>query len=234
MQAGPWRLRYERSTPQAELAVAIRPDGSAFVERRRGAECRLSHDDLPHLQFEQPAKGPVKLTVGVGDARREFQAGCLWRLVLQQPDVCRRRLLPLLESLRPGWDLAGSAARLEGALVLAAQSGVLPDRGRWAEAVDQLGSGRFSRRRAAERNLQAAGPAVAGYLRGLDPTVLDRERRGRIARILQAVSAVGDDTPPRVAAQLVDDAAVWTALAESDDPQVRAVAKRQLKKLARP
>jgi hypothetical protein len=137
----------------------------------------------------------------------------------------------VLEKLRPGWQLQETAVELEAALVAAAASGQTPDRQSWAKLVDQLGSERFAERRAAERQLRAAGPAVVAYLQSINIDRFDAERRERIERLLESLSTTADDVPQRIAMWLVDDPTIWLAILASNEVEHRRTAHAQLEKL---
>jgi hypothetical protein len=116
--------------------------------------------------------------------------------------------------------------------VRAAAEGDLPDPGRWAVLVEQLGDERFSRREAADRELRSLGRVVSIYLQQLDASQLDAEQHYRVRRILMALSARTDnDTPPEVAQWLAGDPVVWLAMLSRDDEPTRRLAAERLKAL---
>jgi hypothetical protein len=219
-------LRYELKTTREQLVIDFDSPDSLTIERHAGEGASI----VP-LSFAQPAKGNLRLVVGEGETRKVFEAPSFWHLLQLAPQAAREHLLPILDSLRPGWQLAAAADGLEDALVQAAESGLAPDRTQWAKLVEQLGSSRFNERRIAERRLREAGPAVVAYLQSLPLGSLDVERRVRIKRLLESLATTADDTPQRIAMWLIDDAQIWLAVLRSEDAHHRSVAHQQLEKL---
>lgn len=219
-------VRYELSTPQQRLVVEFLDHDVAIIERRP-----LGDSKAVPLRFNQPHDGPLQLAIGDGEERIVYQAGSFWHLLLSAPQPCHEHLLPILSALRPGWHLEETAGRIEDALVRVADSGALPDRSNWQQLVEQLGSARFSERRAAERQLREAGPAVVAYLRRVDLDSLDAERRVRISRLLESLSSTADDTPQRIATWLIDNPTIWLAILQSEDASRRRTATAHLSRL---
>jgi hypothetical protein len=227
-------LRYERKTPREHLVIDFDSSHSLTIERRAAIDDPAAEDaaTVVPLSFTQPAEGELRLAVGDGESRQTFAARSFWHLMLQAPKPSRQELLPILAALRPGWQLDAAADGLVASLVQVADSGLVPDRREWSKLVEQLGSGRFSERRTAERRLREAGPAVVAYLQTLPLASMDAERRERIQRLLESLSTTADDSPQRIAMWLIDDANIWLAVLASDDAHHRQVAHAQLEKIA--
>jgi hypothetical protein len=219
-------LHYELKSAREQLVIDFDSPASLTIERRVGEDGKLA------LSFAQPAEGNLQLAIGDGESRKSIEAPSFWHLLLLAPAASREHLLPILDSLRPGWHLGESADGLNDALVQVAESGLVPDRTQWTKLVEQLGSDRFSERRTAERRLREAGPAVVAYLQTLPLASLDVERRVRVKRLLESLATTADDTPQRIAMWLIDDAQIWLAVLASEDAHQRRIAHEQLEKLA--
>ncbi|MGQ9576670.1 MAG: hypothetical protein ACUVUC_15285 [Thermoguttaceae bacterium] len=219
-------IDYELTTPDQQLSVRFTAANRLEIRRIPKGDSRI----VP-IEFQQPAAGPVWLKVG-GSEPREHQAPSLWHLFLAEPALCREQLAPLLNYLRPDWDLPTTAEQIAALLVQSASGGSSPDHKRWAELVKQLGDDRFAKREAADRQLREAGRAVVAYLQQLDPSRLDAEQQFRIRRIILALTDTGaDDTPEQVAAWLLYDPAAWLTLLCHQTEATRRAAARQLEVL---
>jgi hypothetical protein len=219
-------VHYELVTPDVRLLADFSEPNCVEIEStpcsdRGGAALRL----------KQPARGPIELTVGRGSDARHCRASSFWHLMLREPELCEIHLVPILTSLRPGWQLDRATAEVEMNLLRLARDGHLPHSDQWEELVEQLGHKTFRVRRAAERELRASGQAVVAYLSQLDPRQLDTEQRERIRRIVRSQVAQTEDTPQRVALWLAADEAVWLAMMSRQDPNTRSVATMHLARL---
>ena len=76
-------------------------------------------------------------------SREVCQAASLWHLLVEQPELCKKHLVPLLEIFRPEWRLTQRAHEAEEELLHMASCGQIPDRQRWAALVDQLSDDRL-------------------------------------------------------------------------------------------
>ncbi len=216
-------LDYDLATPAEEITVRFSAANRLDIRRVPKVE-----SDAALVEFHQPAAGPVSLKVGKSDPQT-YQAASLWHLFVQEPAVCRQRLMPLLNLLHSDWDLAKTGDEVEGLLLRMAGAGTLPDQSRWAELVRQLGDGRFAAREAADRRLREAGRSVVPYLQKLDPARLDAEQQLRIRRIVQALTtSSGDDAPEQLASWLSGDPAIWLAMLSRPEESTRRLAVRQL------
>jgi hypothetical protein len=184
------------------------------------------------VDFRQPPKDPLRLSVGSQAEVRTYEAASLWHLFLAQPEACHKHLAPLLSVLNRQWDISRTAAEVEAALVRAAAEGDLPDPRRWAELVEQLADDKFSRREAADRELRDLGRVVFTYLRQLDASQLDAEQHYRVRRILISLSASwDDDTPQQIAAWLAGDPTVWLSMLSRESESTRRLAAERLEAL---
>lgn len=217
-------MTYQRSTPQEELSISV-GSGNRISIRRSGKE----GSSIVPVQFDQAPGEPISLALGPDDKQQVYRAATLWHLLVEQPDACRKHLVPLLELLRPDWRLAETAAAIEAELLQAAAVGQLPDRRQWDALVQQLADERFAKREEADRKLRSAGQRVLGYLRGLDLDRLDAEQQYRVRRIINSLTRkTGDDTAEQFAAQLVGDPDAWLALLARREESTRRLAARQL------
>jgi hypothetical protein len=182
------------------------------------------------LSFAQRPDRPLTLELEQDGVQRQWQAQGLWRLYLQDPEIVRDHLLPLLEQLHPSWQLAATAAQIEETLVRTqfVHTPKRPDRQRWAQWVVELGSAKFSERQNAERELRGAGQAVVPYLQSLDHGQLDAEQAARIRSVIDSLSVEYEDRVDRVTAWLAGDEMVWLALLNREDADRRRVAAEQL------
>jgi hypothetical protein len=221
-------LKYERTSSREQVKIEMEAaGGKAIISRTPRGKSSFAA-----MQFEHASGGKVKLMLGVGDRRREFQADTLWRLAIVQQKECNEHLLPLLDLLHPNEKLEGMVGRIEKSLLGHANEDVAVAEARWAALVKQLGDDQFSKREAADRALRAGGVSATAYLRHLDIEKLDAEQQFRIRRILRALTVQSDDDlPDDVAASLAKDSGVWLALLGRPDVATRRTAARQLAKL---
>jgi hypothetical protein len=183
------------------------------------------------VRFVQPASGPVTLEVGLPATK--YSAASLWHLLLAEPGVCQKHLLPMLGELRPHWRLMELAESMERALIAQAGADVHAQRRQWQAWVEQLASESFADRQAADVALRSAGQPVVAFLRQQNPTELDPEQRRRIAGILAEVCDGSADSPERVADWLLDDKAIWLTLLGRGEIDQRIAAAEHLSKLCR-
>jgi hypothetical protein len=153
-------------------------------------------------------------------------------LYLAEPAVCRDHLLPLLELLRPDWRLAETADRIVDVLMQGSTlDAPLPWR-QWRRWVAELGADEFAVRRAANRQLRAAGPAIRSFLESYDTRRLDAEQRHRVRSILRVLASRSDNTSPEaIASWLSTDPRVWLAMLSDENPGQRQIAKDRLERL---
>lgn len=224
--SGSTAVHYELKTPQQHLLVDFDSRGGLTIKQRPAGA-----GPIAPVTFLQRRGEELKLILGPPDEQRVHRGRTLWHLMLLSPDATRQHLLPILMSLRPGWQIEETADRLEEALVQVARRGKLPEREKWSQLVEQLGSSRFSERRAAERQLREAGPSIVAFLQSMPLASLDAERRVRVERLLDSLSTSADDTPHRIALWLVDDPVIWLAVLRSGQLEHRRLAHRHLEML---
>lgn len=223
-QNGRLHLTYERTAKDESLKVSVSGDGDAVSISRapRGQSA------IVPVEYRQDPREKITFSVGDGDRKQTFSADGLWQLLIIRRKECEEHLLPLLEVLRPDWEIAETAAGIEVKLLHGASEKIAKRR-RWDSLVEQLGDERFAKREAADRTLRADGSAAIGYLRQLDFDRLDAEQQFRIRRILEALDEEDkDDSAEEVAERLAGDSAVWLALLARPEPESRKTAARQL------
>jgi hypothetical protein len=221
---GAINLRYELTGPDEQMRIEL-------VESQRLRIQRTRTNPPYELDFEQEAGKPLTLFLDSDDGKRQLEGESFWHLYLAEPELVRRHVVPLLEILRPGWQLATTGAAIEDALVQRPHD---PRRGAlaaWSQLVDRLASPKFAERASAQRELAAAGPIVVPYLQGLDRRRLDAEQAARIRAVIESLSADNEDSADRGATWLSGDEQVWLALAGREEPVKRRTAARQLKLL---
>ena len=218
---GAINLRYELTGADEQFRIEL-------VESQRLRIQRTRTSPPYEVDFEQEAGKPLTLFLDCEEGKRRLEGESFWHLYLAEPELVRRHVIPLLEILRPGWQLAATGAAIEDALVQRPHD---PRRGAlaaWAQLVDRLAGPKFADRAGAQRELIAAGPIVVPYLQGLDRRRLDAEQAARVRAIIESLSADNEDSADRGATWLSGDEQVWLALAGREEPAKRRTAARQL------
>ena len=221
-------VNYKRTTPERVTMVEFDSPNSVTIEMLPGDE---NSGDFAAVKYTQPTDGAVQLVIDDGRQTRTHRGASFWHLMLLSPTDVQEHLLPVLAMLRPGWPIEETAQEIESSIIEIANSPHRPDRKRWEQLIEQLGSPSFQQRRTAERLLREAGPAVVTFLNSLSPDSLDAERRARVDRLLSSLSSSADDTPDRIAMWLIDDPLIWTVVLESEKASNRALAKTELEKI---
>jgi hypothetical protein len=216
-------LRYQYADPHQQWLVEIENRRQVSIQRRP-----REGSDLAGLRFQQAENGGIRLSVDLPAGPSEVAARDLWHLLLEEPELSRQHLVPVLESLRPNWQLLGQSQQLETALVQLAASPRLREIEPIQRLVDQLADPEFPRRQAADRQLRAMGQWGAAHLDRIDTRTLSAEQRLRVERIRQSLRLATGDTPRRVAVWLIDDLSVWLALLDRNEPQTRVAAAQHL------
>ncbi len=220
-------VTYERTAPDERLSCEIE-DGSKVTIQLvpRSASERAT------VIFHQPNEGSLTLTVATDQGSHIYHAPTLWQLLIFEPEVCREHLVPLLELLRPSWQLGSQAQEIEKTLCQerVVKEGI--DHAGWQSYIRALASARFVERERAEQQLIECGPIIVPYLRSQERSALDAEQAFRMRRIIRTLAAeVDEDTPERVAVALAGDPRVWYSLLARDDVAVRRTAGQRLGKL---
>lgn len=217
-------FRYERVAPSRQLLFELDANGQLQVR-----QLPLGESAIPAVEFHQPVTGKIHLSIqgATGPAQR-LTAESLWHLLLAHPQECRDHLLPLLEQVRPDWQLLQQSRQVEEGLFQLARTQQTPSRSQWQQWVDQLADSDFGTRQTADRHLREAGQAVLPFLESIPDTQLDAEQRLRIRTIRRTLAPRGGDEPQRVAVWLSNEPNVWVTLLDHADPARRADAAHRL------
>ena len=214
-------LQYELVSPDEQLSIAL-VDGKRLSIRRQRSEPKYA------LEFEQDPDGPLLFTLTEGDQRSSLRADSFWHLYLDEPELVRRRLVPVLEILHPSWQLASLGSALEESLFERAQNPQPLDTHRWNRLVDDLASPKFSDRTTAERELRAAGQVILPFLQNLDRTRLDAEQASRVRALVDSLAVSYEDSIDRIATWLAGDEQIWLSLLSRAELPRRRLAAKQL------
>ena len=222
-------LRYERTAGELQTSLEVDDEGQLLLR-----SVLRQDDQLFETRLVQPFQGALTLFVEAEKKTAAYSAPNLWRLALDQPDVCRQKLFPLLESLRPHWRLSEQAQGLEQELAALASRDWQTPRQQWAEWVAALDSDDFSERQQALLKFRAAGQPALAWLQRLPQPQLSAEQRLRVSELTRQIAYPEGDVARRTALWLVDDPGAWLALLQREDPAVRATAWEQFSALRRP
>jgi hypothetical protein len=216
-------IEYELTTAAEQLSVGI-VDGQQVTVSRRPTKDSSGAE----VEFSQPRDGPLKLSVASGGIVHEASGLTLWHLLLAEPELCRRHLLPLLEMFRADWRLMETAQSIESQMLRTAQAYDPENLQRWGVLVADLASDRFTVRQAADRQLRSGGPAVLPYLQSLDHRRLDFEQWSRIRHIIESQEYGDEDLPDGVAGRLMGDRRLWLIFLDRPEESSRRIAAQQM------
>jgi hypothetical protein len=220
-------VTYERRTPDERMSFEIVRGNIVTIQ-----VIPRSTDDHPTVVFVQPSEGPLTLTVSINDRTATYDGPSLWHLLLLEPDACREHLIPLLETMRPNWQIGPQAEWIESALCHDNSSQVAVNRPAWQQSLAAMASDRYLDRERAEQQLRGAGPVVIPFLRAQERSRLDAEQLFRIRRIMRSLASDGDeDTPDRVMPWLTGDPRIWYGLLQRDSAKVRRTAANRIARL---
>jgi hypothetical protein len=217
-------LQYDLVAQGERLQIAVTGGNQLSISHGRSTEGY-------QLEYRQLPDGPVELTIDSNGQKRVWKADGYWQIDLAEPEVVRRRLAPLLELLRPSWQLAHLGSEIEDALLTRPSIDQKKDLPRWTEWVDRLASPRFAARQQAQRELLQAGQAVLPVLQSLDKGQLDAEQAYRVRTLIESLAIDYEDRVDRVAATLANSADVWLSLMARDELAKRRVAAKRLTSL---
>jgi hypothetical protein len=210
-----------------EILTANVVDGRQFTISRRSKSA-----DGVAIEFNQPQDGPITLAVKENGNAREAKGATIWHLLIAEPELCGRCLIPLLEMFRPDWHLTETARSIAAQMLRTAGEFREDNLRAWDSLVADLASDRFAERQRAERELRAAGATVIPYLQGLDRRRLDFEQRSRIQHIIDSADNDDEDRAEGVASRLMADRQVWLVLLDRPDETTRRTAARALSYLS--
>jgi len=216
-------LSYSLKKGEEEFGVTVRAGTEISLRETRPAGAKGLSFQLQQLPGE-----PILLLVTEGNKQRTVRASTIWNLLLMEPELGRQQFIPLLEMLRPDWNLASNVAALEESLFHRAASDHSPNHRQLSRLVEQLASNKFSERHRAERELRAAGHVVLPFLEGLDRTRLDAEQWERVRNLIDDLEDDREDKVDRMAVWLAGHEQTWLALMSNDEEWKRRAAGEQL------
>ena len=218
-------LRYEIDSIQGRLLIEV-PHGDALSAYWRmvepSGETEVVYRQLPDR---------VLFSVNGPAGEKRFVQRSLWHLLICQPELSRRYLLPMLTLCRNKWNLGEQLDQVQQELCRCADTIRLPSRGQLMTWVRQLSSTNRKDRHVAMKHLREVGQPLLAFLDGLNQDHLDREQRHQVSQLRHVLEYPAVDTPSRVATRLVADVNVWTSLSFHRDVQTRILAAHQLKRL---
>lgn len=218
-------IQYECKSSEEQFSFEVSQPGRFNMRR----VLKAGEDEVELLQTPDAS---LELRVVERGQTHRYRAPNLWHLLIADADVAVPVLVPLLERLRPGWNLSGRAQQVEEELLRAISPEYQQDRRRWTELVRQLADDRFSRREAADRELRAAGNGLASYLEQLDLRSLEPEQQVRIRAILEKMgNDSDDDSPEQAAASLMNDPSIWLVFLARPEATTRRTAAEYLRNL---
>jgi hypothetical protein len=222
--------------PNDKLSVHLQSDGQVTAHRELIAAASTNAvaptTRIPTIvDYRQLPSEPVSLTVTENGETKRIAGDTIWHVMLLEPELCQRHLVPMLELLRANWQLQSMTADLKQALVKMAAVNHGPDRRKWAGFVAQLGDSHYSVRQRAERELRGAGQPALAYLQGLRRKDLDAEQWQRVTEIIESYSEDREDSAERIAPRLLEDRAIWIAFLADEQESVRQAALAQLRTL---
>jgi len=185
-------------TGATTLSIAVIDGDRVEIEQSDGKE------GGDRVSFRQSAGADIDLLVTVSGEVNRYRGRSLWHLLVSEREVCRAHLLPLLDVMRPGWNLDGT---LEKALELLAaeESGRGRDiRDATRRLVRRFDSPSFEVRELSYRQIGALGTGALPCLEAMDGLDMTRERRSRVHR-LQSEAGHHEDSAERIAEWLVAD-----------------------------
>jgi len=184
------------------------------------------------VRFEQRSGQPLSLEVTQGESTSRLTGESVWHLWLADRELCQRQLAPLVELLGLSKPWTQFTEALETRLFFLADAGQAHDAAVWRVWLSQLADDDYAVREAADRQLRAAGTALAPFVRRLDMSQLDAEQRYRLRRIMaEHQAAEAADTVDSTAEWLADDPRIWLAFLDHEDVARRATAARQIERL---
>ena len=180
-------LRYHREskkqeTKKQDFLLEVNSDGKFhFHWQDSGTEKSDAEKNGPDksgdgkcdVELTQNPNDMITLSVDVAGKKKFLRGNTFWHLWIADPELCRKHVAPILETLRPGWSVASNGTLVETELLHLAAAGQHSDRKQWSAWVDQLADPQFMKRKKADDKLRAAGPPILGYLRQVNVDQLD-------------------------------------------------------------
>ncbi len=217
-------VTYERNEPKEQISIEIVQGSQVSIH----AMSLGPTDDA--LEFRQPQKGNLSLTITRKNEPFQYKAETFWHLMLAEPNVCQTHLVPILQLLRNDWRLAETATEIQRELVRqTAQPQV--SNGEVQRLVRRLDSPKFLVRQSAGRKLRQLGPEAFAHLTRMNQRSMSTEQRSRIREVLRSLKVEASDVPERFAAQMNGDPSIYLVLLADKDFPTRKAAKAHLENL---
>jgi len=213
-------LHYERQSPDNLLVLDVH--GRKLLTLRRIPTSPDQPTVLLHQDLHQ-----VRLQFGEDDSR-QYHASHLWLLFLEHPEECQEHLVPLLQALRQDWHLGRWIETVETNLIRTALAPPTIDMDFLRTKIQELGSGPYRQRRAADIAIRAMGQEIIGILSEIDARNLNAEQRLRIRRICDSLFVPSSDTPLSVTSWLQSSPSTWLCLMKHPDSAIRASSHQRL------
>lgn len=170
-------VRYER-TGEDPISIAV-IDGNRVEIERAG------------VSFRQIPGADIELRVTVSGKTDRYLAKALWHLMAAEPEVCRTHLLPLLEVMRPGWNLDSTFEKAVELLSIDESDRDIYSRDARL-LVHRMNSPVFGVREISHQELRTLGVRVLPCLDAMERTGLTCEQRTRINRLRSEIGRRAD------------------------------------------
>ncbi len=218
-------VRYESITPARKLLLSQDMRKRFVIEREV-----TSGATTLRTSFKQGADGHCELILP-GDAQKLVCRGGIWHFSVLYPEAFRNDLAPILDELRPQWDLLTTAAKVRENLVRLEVGEYHKKIVAWATWTTDLSSEDFAVRQAADRGLRNSGPEVLGFLEQQLGQDLEKEQRARLQRIAKQLIPPTADTPELISSWLEQDPQIWVSLLTQGNIEEQRVAKQRLESM---
>ena len=213
-------LHYERQGPDESIILDVHGNKLLTLSRiptSPDQQAVVFHQDRTQVRFQ----------VG-GEKGREYHAPHLWLMFIEHPDDCHQHLIPLLETLRQDWHLGRNVETVEANLLRAVHATPRIDITFLRQKIEELGSGPYRQRRAADIAIRSMGQGIIGILSEIDTHGMNAEQRLRIQRICESTIHHTADTPLSVTSWLKSSPSTWLCLMQHPDRTIRELAHRRM------
>ena len=127
-------VNYGRFAPEERLSYQIENGNEVTIQL-----VPRSTADHATVVFVQPAEGALRLRVATGEGSKTIHAPSLWHLLILEPQLCRDYLLPLLQIMRPNWQLEDQTHEIEKALCSDEPARAAIDHSGWEKSLRAVG-----------------------------------------------------------------------------------------------
>ena len=99
-------LKYGRVGPQGDLTLDFDSEGRFhFLRQKKESTASVT------VELTQAPGESLVLTVGPPEHQQTYRAATLWHLALIEPQICQSHVYPVLDLLRPEWQIGRKAGR---------------------------------------------------------------------------------------------------------------------------